>query len=152
MNCEVDGNPEPTYTWFRNGDYHTVSCQILTSMLKGLILHKINHLVVMDPMIIGAFYIATQNYQACRGFFNSLLAPSGINFITLNDLNAFPRDFTKKQSPCDKLSCPLNFWNFYSCRKEQSKPPVYFKLSVKIFLFKLRFQEKVLTVIPAMRQ
>ena len=24
LSCLVDGNPAPTYTWFRNGDYHTV--------------------------------------------------------------------------------------------------------------------------------
>jgi len=24
LHCQVDGNPKPTYTWFRNGDFHTV--------------------------------------------------------------------------------------------------------------------------------
>ena len=24
LECRIDGNPSPTYTWFRDGDFHTV--------------------------------------------------------------------------------------------------------------------------------
>ena len=27
--CRIDGNPTPTYTWTRDGDYHTVSYSLM---------------------------------------------------------------------------------------------------------------------------
>ena len=40
--CLVDGNPEPKYTWFRNGDMQTVciSSNLKEQFFKDLYFHK----------------------------------------------------------------------------------------------------------------